>query len=35
MSNVELERGAASRSFFIKGDGAGNAVLQQNTQTRI
>ena len=29
MSNVGIEEGAASRIFFIKGDGAGNAVLQQ------
>jgi hypothetical protein len=29
MSNVDNEEGAGDRIFFIKGDGAGNAVLQQ------
>ena len=29
MSNVDSEEGAGDRIFFIKGDGAGNAVLQQ------
>jgi hypothetical protein len=29
MSNVENEEEAGDRVFFIKGDGAGNAVLQQ------
>jgi len=29
VSNVVIEEGAACRVFFIEGDGAGNAVLQQ------
>jgi hypothetical protein len=29
MSNVDNEEGAGDRIFFIQGDGAGNAVLQQ------